>query len=289
MAELLISVIIPTCNRNDLLSLCLQKLEPHFQSLPSDKYEVIVSDDGKSFTAQEIIGDNFPWVKWVKGPSKGPAANRNNGASFAQGKWLVFTDDDCLPQQEWLSKYENAIERNNKIYAFEGSILPTDIEELESSDLAACPVNTTGGNFWSANIMVSNELFRSVGGFDEDYFLAAQEDQQFKLDVQKISDIVFIHDCIVYHPIKRLKLSKEISSIPLKAKNYALYILKNQVGPSNSFTIYKTEIMFHLRSFVKQLLQLKPKNAIINLMWLIYGINFIVYYSVNLSVEKRNG
>ncbi|MFM6224388.1 MAG: glycosyltransferase family 2 protein, partial [Dolichospermum sp.] len=73
------SVIIPTYHRNDLLAKCLDCLAPGMQTLPADQYEVIVSDDGYQSTAQEMIEQNYPWVKWVAGPGKGPAANRNNG------------------------------------------------------------------------------------------------------------------------------------------------------------------------------------------------------------------
>jgi glycosyltransferase involved in cell wall biosynthesis len=93
----LFSVIIPTYHRNDLLAKCLDCLAPGVQTLPADQYEVIVSDDGYESTAQEMIQQNYPWVKWVAGFRKGPAANRNNGAKYATGEWLAFTDDDCLP------------------------------------------------------------------------------------------------------------------------------------------------------------------------------------------------
>ncbi|MFM6609030.1 MAG: glycosyltransferase family 2 protein, partial [Dolichospermum sp.] len=61
----LFSVIIPTYHRNDLLAKCLDWLTHGVQTLPADKYEVIVSDDGYQSTAQEMIEQNYPWVKWV--------------------------------------------------------------------------------------------------------------------------------------------------------------------------------------------------------------------------------
>ncbi|MFM6530798.1 MAG: glycosyltransferase family 2 protein, partial [Dolichospermum sp.] len=69
-------------------------------------------DDGYQSTAQEMIEQNYPWVKWVAGPGKGPAANRNNGAKYATGEWLAFTDDDCLPDPQWLASYGEAIANN---------------------------------------------------------------------------------------------------------------------------------------------------------------------------------
>ncbi|RYY07005.1 MAG: glycosyltransferase family 2 protein, partial [Sphingobacteriaceae bacterium] len=103
------SIIIPTYNRNDLLSKCLQRLEPGSQSIDVNKYEVIVTDDSKQEEAKNFIQNNFNWVKWVPGPQKGPAANRNYGAKQASGEWLIFIDDDCMPDVHLLQNYQNAL------------------------------------------------------------------------------------------------------------------------------------------------------------------------------------
>src|SRR5688572_17920597 len=108
---MLISIIVPTCHRNDLLAKCLDRLAPEVQSdvvlcakdsaradrqsgtaespflgatvAPNPKavrYEVIVTDDGKDATAEQMIGESYPWATWLPGPRRGPASNRNNGA-----------------------------------------------------------------------------------------------------------------------------------------------------------------------------------------------------------------
>ena len=87
---MIFSVIIPTFHRIDLLSVCLERLSPEKQNFLSEYYEVIVTDDGREITAEKMVEELFPWVKWVKGPCKGPAANRNYGASVSQGDYLVF-------------------------------------------------------------------------------------------------------------------------------------------------------------------------------------------------------
>src|SRR5690348_16192010 len=101
----MISVIIPACNRNELLSKCLAKLHPSVQSLPAELYEMIVTDDSKDNVSKEFIHQNYSWIKWVQGPKKGPAANRNNGAAHAKNDWLVFIDDDCTPDKNLLAGY----------------------------------------------------------------------------------------------------------------------------------------------------------------------------------------
>ncbi len=118
----LISVIIPSCNRNELLGKCLNALKPGVQTIGSDSYEIIVTDDSKGDIAAAFIQKNYAWAKWVKGPGKGPAANRNNGAKNAKGEWLVFIDDDCLPDNSLITAYEKAIYIYKDVQVFEGYI-----------------------------------------------------------------------------------------------------------------------------------------------------------------------
>src|SRR5690554_3631612 len=137
-----LSVIIPTCHRNQLLRKCLALLKPDNQSLASHCYEVIVSDDGRLENAKELIEKEYPWVQWVRGPYKGPAANRNTGAAYATGDWLLFTDDDCLPDKDWLLVYYQAILKNPGIQVFEGRST-AGTPRRAFSELA--PINERGG------------------------------------------------------------------------------------------------------------------------------------------------
>ena len=102
----MLSVIIPTCNRNDLLGKCLDCLSPNIQTLSASSYEVIVTDDSKQHQAKQFVEENYGWVKWIAGPQRGPAENRNNGAKNANGEWLIFIDDDCLPDAKILEVYQ---------------------------------------------------------------------------------------------------------------------------------------------------------------------------------------
>ncbi len=46
----MISVIIPTRHWNDSLADCLRRLAPGAPTLPANRYEVIVTDDGSAMT-----------------------------------------------------------------------------------------------------------------------------------------------------------------------------------------------------------------------------------------------
>ena len=169
-----ISVVVPTYHRNDLLAKCLTCLAPGTQTIDPSRYEVIVTDDGKTSTAEQMIRERFPWAKWVKGPQRGPAANRNNGAKQARGEWLAFTDDDCLPTPGWLAAYSAAIEDDVDFYEGKTTCLAGCRPWVEDS-----PVNLDGGMLWSCNMMVRKTVYFAMNGFDERYPKPMMEDVDF--------------------------------------------------------------------------------------------------------------
>ena len=194
-----LSVIIPTCHRNALLAKCLDCLKPGVQTLTPDQYEVIVSDDGSQSTAEQMVREQYPWVRWTEGPRRGPAANRNHGARQARGRWLAFTDDDCLPTAGWLGAFAQASkERGTRI--FEGK---TTCEAGISSPLYEAPVNLEGGQLWSCNFLIHADLFIEMGGFDEDYIFY-MEDVDLGERLRMRNEITyFVGEAIVDHPPRR--------------------------------------------------------------------------------------
>ncbi|MDB4902311.1 MAG: b-glycosyltransferase, glycosyltransferase family 2 protein [Mucilaginibacter sp.] len=197
----MISVIIPTCNRNDLLSKCLDCLKPEIQNIPSNEYEIIVTDDSKNNIAQKLIDEYYPWVIWVEGPKKGPAANRNNGAKIAKGEWLTFIDDDCLPNNKILYEYNKAINSFSDILAYEGRIY---VDAPQTSFLQESPLNEYGERFWSCNICIKSSLFKVLGGFDQNFPFPAMEDVDFFKRLKQITDkYKFLYHAAVIHPWRK--------------------------------------------------------------------------------------
>lgn len=196
---MLFSIVIPTCNRADALSVCLNALAKNAQTF-HDQFEVIVTDDGRD-TVEDLLANKYSWVRWIKGPRKGPAANRNNGAANAQGEWLIFIDDDCIPDKDFIAKYYNAINENPFVKVFEGRIY---VDEEKRSLGVTSPVNLTGGYLWSCNFMIDRHVFNSLNGFDEDFPYPAMEDVDLKLRIDNAGyKILFVPEASVCHPWRK--------------------------------------------------------------------------------------
>src|SRR5262245_37328532 len=96
-AQTVFSIVVPTYQRPDQLTMCLQSLT--FLDYPRSNFEVIVVDDGSEMPPETVVAafhDRLD-VTLLTQPHAGPAQARNTGAAHAKGAFLVFTDDDCTP------------------------------------------------------------------------------------------------------------------------------------------------------------------------------------------------
>jgi len=196
----MLSIIIPTCNRNDLLAICLDCLSKEKQHFTAAEYEVIVTDDSKDQKARSLMLQNYPWAKWIEGPKKGPASNRNNGAKHAKFDWLIFIDDDCQPTSQLINNYYSEIIKG-KYQALEGAIDPGRAQQRYDEE---APVNLKGGCFWSCNIAIAKSLFFKIDGFDEGFPYPAMEDTDFFIRVKENAEVKFLPDAMVIHPWRRM-------------------------------------------------------------------------------------
>lgn len=271
MSQIKISVIIPTYHRNELLSKCLDCLKPGVQTLPAQQYEVIVTDDGSKTTAEEMIRDDYPWVKWVAAPRKGPAANRNNGAKYAQSEWFAFTDDDCLPEPDWLSAF--VASTKGSALALEGAIHP--LGDYDNQDLNSCPLNLTGGYFWSANIAVHRSLFEKLEGFDPNYPYPYHEDVDLKERVSLHTTILFVPEAIVFHPVGRATLKEAIAVIPKRAIATAYHMNKHRESFGSSEDVLGLtffQFKYSLLRLLHFLRERKPKSSLVWFIELLVGV-----------------
>lgn len=248
-------------------------LKPGVQTLPAEQYEVIVTDDGSKTTAEEMIRDDYPWVKWVAAPRKGPAANRNNGAKYAQSEWFAFTDDDCLPEPDWLSAFVEATK--GSALALEGAIHPLGDY---NQDLNSCPINLTGGCFWSANIAVHRSLFEKVEGFDPNYPYPYHEDVDIKERVSLHTTIPFVPEAIVFHPVGRATLKEVIAVIPKRSIATAYHMNKYRKSFGSSEDVLGLtffQFKYSLLRLLHFLRERKPKSSFVWFIELLVGVPLI--------------
>jgi glycosyltransferase involved in cell wall biosynthesis len=85
-----VSVILPTFNRARFLPDALESI--FVQGVRN--VQVVVVDDGSTDDTERIVAAYGERVQYVRQENGGPAAARNTGLRFAEGRFISFLDSD---------------------------------------------------------------------------------------------------------------------------------------------------------------------------------------------------
>lgn len=200
-----VSVVIPTCRRPDLLARCLAPLLE--QSLTErERYEVIVVDDGRTDETRTLVErmaetPGAPRLRYLRpAAGRGPAAARNLGWQAAEGEIVAFTDDDTVPDRDWLRAGVEAME-HLQVPAVRGQVrvpLPRQV-----TDHARMTQGLEVAEFVTANCFVRHDALQAVGGFDERFTRPWREDSDlhFKL-IGRYGEVPKASRAVVQHPVR---------------------------------------------------------------------------------------
>ena len=118
-----ISVIIPTCFRNQLLAECVGSILRQ----PYPAFEVIIIDQAEGQELQTMLKESFQddkRIRYFHVERAGAARARNIGISHAAGSIVAFIDDDAVAGPAWLAGVSDACCSRDKIGLMAGRILP---------------------------------------------------------------------------------------------------------------------------------------------------------------------
>lgn len=150
----MVSIIIPTYNRADILSetldsILLQKFED---------WECIIVDDGSTDSSQEIINkyikadSRFKFYNRPSDRSKGANVCRNFGLEKARGEYINWFDSDDIMHSNFLKHKVEILERNISL------------------DFCACISKTFSQNFKDAEVIERPRVMNS-DNYIEDYLI----------------------------------------------------------------------------------------------------------------------
>ncbi|MBC8500295.1 MAG: glycosyltransferase [Nanoarchaeota archaeon] len=234
---MLISVVVLTFNRAQLLKTCLESLSG--QDISKKKYEIVVVDDGSTDNTYSIANKYDVW--YIKQKHSGVSTARNNGIRNAKGDIICFVADDYLFPENYLATINDFFKKHKSVDVISFSILTKDksfysqINDLHYKTRlrGTLSVFNSRRKFPDAILPASGaaafrkEVFNKVGLFDEN--LPCLEDIDLAIRM-KFSNLK--HQ---YNPLKILRQNNKplIPSLKeqfYKGKNY--FFLKKKWGSS---------------------------------------------------------
>lgn len=119
-----ISVIIPIFNRPNILKKTIRVLVTSTIS-----NEILICDGGSNSITKvkikKIISEfNFHQIRYLDIGVNSHSKKRNVGIKKAKSKYIIFLDDDCIPEKKFLENYYFLFEKfKNKKYVLCGSVI----------------------------------------------------------------------------------------------------------------------------------------------------------------------
>ncbi len=178
-----VSVIVPTYNRRamvrEAVASVLAQRDAHF--------ELIVVDDGSTDGTSEMLS-GLSRVTVERTERRGPAAARNHGVALARAPLIAFLDSDDLwapdklvRQLAFMREFPDcAISQTDEVWIRDGRRVNPGLRHLKRAgdifldSLQTCLISPSA-------VILKTDLFRALGGFDED--LAAAEDYDLWLHI----------------------------------------------------------------------------------------------------------
>lgn len=219
-----VTFVIPTYDRRDALDETLTRLGR--LDHPKDLVEVIVVDDGGSQDLGPVIKchrDELDDLRLIRQENRGAAAARNRGAADASGDLLIFLDDDILVEPDHVARHLDAQARFGPCFvngfwkfaeatARKMKTTPFGRYRMELEQWMVGPWLITAidehtgemPSLTSANLSVPTTIFRSLGGFDEDFPEVGHEDIELALRAGAAGHrMIMKYDIEVWHNDQR--------------------------------------------------------------------------------------
>jgi len=300
-----VSIIIPHWNGIETISECLESLS----HTNFDSFEIIVSDNASTDGSQKWIKDNYPKVRLLENDQNyGYAGGCNKGAEIANGKFLLFLNNDTVQDPDWLGHLIRCIEKNDEIAAVQPKILnyfDKNIFDYAGGsgghmDMFCYPFargrlfleqekdkgqyDTAEQCFWASgtSILVRKDLFNEAGEFDKVFF-AHMEEIDLCWRLQAMGYQIWVEPrSIVFH--------KNAVSLPMHShrkyylnhRNSLLMLLSNYSLP-NAFYIGTIRIMLEFIALVYAIVKFDMNHA----SGIIRSLSWVVLHPFTIMVRRK--
>ncbi|MFD3394993.1 glycosyltransferase [Aquirufa sp. OSTEICH-129V] len=221
-----VSIVFVNYQTEALLQDCLRSIYDHTENL---NFECIVIDNHFIPTANQQILSEFPKTKWIDaGRNTGFSIANNIGLHAASGEFILFLNADTLVFDNSIGNAWKHLKADQTLVAIGGNQLDTNknplpyyrtlndvrrdfyivpnkpvfhqlINALLPNQKFSRPEETN--NLVGAFLMASKENLLKLNGWDEDFFMYA-EDAELSFRLSKLGKLAYFEDVNFIHLIK---------------------------------------------------------------------------------------
>lgn len=198
----LLSVVVIAHNEESTLPVLLDALAA--QTLASDRFEVLVVDDG-STDRTAVIARSRDFVTLLGTPGGLGDAARNVALRQSRGRVIAITDADCRPEPDWLERSLEELDRLGVDVVVGHIEVPLSERPSLAEKLDYCryldqerSVKEIGFGA-TANVVLRRSVFDRIGMFNERLYAAG--DREFGMRaVDAGVKVAYSARAIVHHP-----------------------------------------------------------------------------------------
>jgi glycosyltransferase involved in cell wall biosynthesis len=209
------SVVVPTYNRLGRLRQVITALEQ--QAYPPDAYEVVIISDGSTDGTDAYLEALRSTIRlrWFPQANRGPAAARNVGIHKADGEFIVFIDDDVVPEPQLLGEHARSHHEAGREVVVVGPLLTPEGFEMspwvrweqemlmkQYRALLRGDWPASARQFYTGNASLRRSHILAAGGFDEGLRRAEDVELAYRL-ANKGLDFVFNMQAVGMHFAER--------------------------------------------------------------------------------------
>lgn len=211
----LVSIVIPVYNQFEYTYECLRSI---LRNTTDTEYEILIADDGSSDLTREVdkIVRNIRVVR--SDVNLRFLRNCNHAAEHAMGEYIYFLNNDTQVQVGWLSSLMDTMRKDISIGMAGSKLVYADGRLQEAGGII-----WQDGRAWNygrmedpeasqfnyvkevdyisgAAILIRTSLWREIGGFDERFAPAYNEDSDLAFEVRKHGyKVVYQPESVVVH------------------------------------------------------------------------------------------
>ena len=199
----LVSVVIPTYNRANLLKRAIQSvINQTYKNL-----EIIIVDDGSTDRTKDIVKTfSDSRIQYIRHPeNRGTSAARNTGIKNSKGNFIALLDhdDEYLPEriEKGIKVFKGAPENLGMVWSNYWKVN----KEKKEKKIAFLKYHLEDAKKWifpmPSTWVIRKKVFKKNGFFDEE--LGPAEDTDFAIRLCKVFSFYFINEPLaVYHITK---------------------------------------------------------------------------------------